>query len=262
MKTEKTGKERINAMHDDGRSFLHHLSIDCVIFGYHEKQLKVLLLKWKVSGDWCLPGGFIKLYETLEEAATRILRERTGLDEMFLQQFYTFGHPTRSYRSKKDIETLSKISNSKIEDDHWILKRTVSIGYYAVTEYSKVNPHPDELSETCTWCDIDEIPKLIFDHNEIVTEALKAMRMQIYHHPIGYNLLSEKFTLPEIHDLYETILGKKLDRRNFAKKLISLGIIKKLNERKSIGAHRSPFLYKFDKRKYDKALKEGIILAF
>jgi hypothetical protein len=86
--------------------------------------------------------------------------------------------------------------------------------------------------------------------------------MQIYHHPIGYNLLPEKFTLPEIHDLYETILGKNLDRRNFAKKLISLGIIKKLSERKSIGAHRSPFFYKFDKRKYDKALNEGIVLAF
>src|SRR5690349_11782349 len=98
MKTEKTGKDRINAMQDDGHSFLHHLSIDCVIFGYHEKQLKVLLLKWKVSGDWCLPGGFIKLNETLEEAATRILSERTGLDEMFLQQFYTFGHPNRSDR--------------------------------------------------------------------------------------------------------------------------------------------------------------------
>lgn len=258
----KTEKERVDAIKNGEKHFLHHLSIDCVLFGYHEHQLKVLLLQWKHSGKWCLPGGFIKLDETLEESAQRILKERTGLDDIFLQQFQSFGEPKRSHRTKSDIDMLSAVYNSVISEDHWILKRTVSIGYYAVTEYSKVTPQPDLLSETCDWWDIDELPQLVFDHNLIVTEALKALRMQIYHQPIGYNLLPEKFTLPEIHALYETILGKELDRRNFAKKLISLGIIKKLDETRSIGAHRSPFLYKFDKRKYDKALKEGIALAF
>jgi len=254
--------EAIKFINEGHSEYLHHLSIDCVLFGYHEHQLKVLLLKWKNSDKWTLAGGFIKLKENLTQAAERILKERTGLDEIFLQQFQTFGEPDRSARNKKDIEHLEKVTNTTIPADHWLLKRTVSIGYYAVTEYSKVNPKPDELSEECTWWDINEVPKLVFDHNLILSEALKALRMQIYHQPIGYNLLPEKFTLPEIHDLYETILGKVLDRRNFAKKLISLGLIKKLNEHKSIGAHRSPFLYKFDKRKYDKALKEGIILAF
>lgn len=242
--------------------FLHHLSIDCVIFGYHEHQLKVLLLKWKHSNEWSLPGGFIKLNETLNEAASRILTERTGLSELFLQQYQTFGHPQRSIRTRKNIDDLATIFNTTIEKDHWLLKRTVSIGYYAVTEYSLVNPQPDPFSDRCAWFDVHEIPKLVFDHNLIATEALKALQMQIYHQPIGYNLLPEKFTLPEIHDLYETILGKQLDRRNFPKKLLSLGIIKKLDEQKKIGAHRSPFLYKFDKRKYDKALKEGVVLAF
>ncbi len=256
-------KKEITDFFEKGHKvYLHHLSIDCVIFGYHERQLKVLLLKWKNGNNRSLPGGFIKLNETLHEAAERILRERTGLDELFLQQFHTFGDPHRSDRSDKDILHLSTITNTHIPKDHWLLKRTVTIGYYALTEYSKVNPQPDYFSDECRWHDINAIPPLIFDHNEIVDEALKALRMQIYHQPIGYNLLAEKFTLPEIHDLYETILGKKLDRRNFAKKLISLGIVKKLNERKSIGAHRSPFLYKFDKRKYDKALNEGIVLAF
>lgn len=242
--------------------FLHHLSIDCVIFGYHERQLKVLLLKWKQSSKWSLPGGFIKLDETLDEAAARILTERTGLTELFLQQFHTFGEPGRSERSAADIAHLESIWKSPVPKDHWLLKRTVSIGYYSVTEYSQVNPQPDYLSDECTWHDINAIPKLVFDHNLIVNEALKALRMQIYVQPIGYNLLPKKFTLPEIHDLYETILGIELDRRNFPKKLLSLGIIKKLDEQRSIGAHRSPFLYKFDKRKYDKALKEGIVLAF
>ena len=255
-------KETIDFIEKGHKLFLHHLSIDCVLFGYHEHQLKVLLLKWKASEKWTLAGGFIKLEENLRQAAERILKERTGLDEIFLHQFQTFGEPKRSERNALDIAHLSTITNAKITPDHWLLKRTVSIGYYAVTEYSRVNPHPDPLSDECTWWDIDAVPKMIFDHNLILEEALKALRMHIYHQPIGYNLLTEKFTLPEIHDLYETILGKELDRRNFSKKLISLGIIKKLNERRNIGAHRSPFLYKFDKRKYDKALKEGIALAF
>jgi 8-oxo-dGTP diphosphatase len=255
-------KEIIRFFETGHKEYLHHLSIDCVIFGYHEHQLKVLLLKWKNSNDRSLPGGFIKLDETLNDAAERILKERTGLDKIFLQQFHTFGDPDRSSRSDEDIDHLSNIINTHIPKNHWLLKRTVTIGYYALTEYSKVSAQPDYFSDECNWHDINSIPSLIFDHNEIVVEALKALRMQIYHQPIGYNLLAEKFTLPEIHDLYETILGKKLDRRNFAKKLISLGIIKKLSERKSIGAHRSPFFYKFDRRKYDKALKEGIVLAF
>ena len=137
---------------------MHHLSIDCVLFGYHEHQLKVLLLQWKHSGKWSLPGGFIKLDETLEESAKRILKERTGLDDIFLQQFQSFGDPKRSHRSKQDIETLAIVSGSLIDETHWILKRTVSIGYYAVTEYSKVTPRPDPLSEICEWWDIDELP--------------------------------------------------------------------------------------------------------
>ncbi|HLK27814.1 MAG TPA: NUDIX domain-containing protein [Puia sp.] len=248
-------------LHAEDR-FVKHLSIDCVVFGYHERQLKVLLLKWKELNKWSLPGGFIAFKENLRQAAERILKERTGLDDLFLQQFHVFGEPGRSDRNAKEIEFLSAKANMKVEKDHWILARTISIGFYAVTEFSKVNPTKDFFSESCTWCDIHKIPKLIFDHNQIVTEALKALRMQIYHQPIGYNLLPEKFTLPEIHDLYETILEKKMDRRNFPKKLLSLGIIKKLDKQKSIGAHRSPFLYKFDKPKYEKALKEGVVLVF
>jgi ADP-ribose pyrophosphatase YjhB (NUDIX family) len=241
--------------------YLKHLSLDCVIFGYHEHLLKVLLLKNK-GGCWSVAGGFIKHDEPLQDAAARILKERTGLDKLFLQQYQTFGEPGRSIRTDEQIKNLSAIANAPIGKNHWLLERTLSLGYYAVTEYSKVNPQQDYFSEACEWRDIDSLPPMVFDHELIITEALKALRMQIYHQPIGFNLLPEKFTLPEIHDLYETILGKKLDRRNFPKKLLALGLIKKLNEQKKIGAHRSPYLYKFDKRRYDRALKEGIVLAF
>lgn len=241
--------------------YLKHLSLDCVIFGYHRNQLKVLLLENK-GGLWSLAGGFIKVEETLQQAAARILKERTGLDRLFLQQFHTFGDPGRSVRTQEQIKTLSSLAKVPVAKNHWLLERTISLGYYAVTEYSKVTPQTDYFSQQCVWWDIDTLPQMVFDHDLIVKEALKAMRMQIYHQPIGFNLLPEKFTLPEIHDLYETILGKKLDRRNFPKKLLAVGIIKKLDEQKKIGAHRSPYLYKFDKRRYDRALKDGIVLAF
>jgi 8-oxo-dGTP diphosphatase len=242
------------------KSYLPHLSIDCVIFGYHDHQLKTLLIKLKNLDDECLPGGYVKRSETLQEAANRILKERTGLDKIFLQQFETFGDPERT--KMFDQKKISAISGFKLSKGNWMTERFVSIGYYAIVEYSKVDPSPDAFSDECIWCDVHDVPQLLFDHNEMIVAALKNLRLHIYHQPIGYNLLPEKFTLPEIHTLYETILDKTLDRRNFPKKLLSLGIIKKLNERRNIGAHRSPFLYKFDKRKYDDALKNGIAIAF
>ncbi len=205
----------LDFVNNGGQQFLHHLSIDCVIFGYHERQLKVLLLKWKLSDKWSLPGGFIKLDETLEAAAARILTERTGLSQLFFQQFHTFGAPQRSVRTAADIEHLENLEHRHCQRPLAVQKN----GLYRVlcggTEYSQVHPQPDYLSEECTWHDVNAIPQLVFDHNLIVAEALKALRMQIYLQPIGYNLLPKKFTLPEIHDLYETVLDKQLDRSKF-----------------------------------------------
>jgi len=117
------------------------------------------------------------------------------------------------------------------------------------------------MSDECKWFDIDRVPRVEFDHKEMIRDALHTMRVHLYHYPIGYNMLPEKFTLSEIHCLYETLLGKKLDISNFPKKLIALGLLKKLSEKRNIGAHRSPHLYKFEKAAYDKALKEGIVLS-
>ena len=141
------------------------------------------------------------------------------------------------------------------------MQRTVSLGYYALINFAKAEIKTDILYEDFVWNSVTDLPELLFDHNEMVEKALATMRNQLYLQPIGYNLLPEKFTLPEIQVLYETILGKKLHRRNFPTKLMSLGILAKLDEKRKIGQHRSPFLYKFDKRKYKQALKDGIVLA-
>ncbi len=198
--------------------------------------------------------------ESLSQAAARILEERTTLNNIFLQQFYTFGDNedrVLGWRSKIfDPEFIREYGA-----DNWLLKRTIGIGYYALIEFSKANIRPDIMYDEFVWRSVAELPALLFDHNEMVEKALETMRFQLYHQPIGYNLLPEIFTLPEIQSLYETILGKSLHRRNFPTKLMSLGILFKTGEKRKIGQHRSPFLYRFDKEKYEAALKSGIALA-
>jgi ADP-ribose pyrophosphatase YjhB (NUDIX family) len=237
------------------------MSIDSVIFGYHDQQLKILLLKWKGYNGWGLPGGFIKRREPLSKAAHRILEERTGLSNLFLQQFGVFGDSPYRVKERSPKELREKFG-LEVDDDNWLFERTLSIGYFALVDYSKVNVTTDFFTEDFQWCDVNEVPNLLFDHNEVVEKALLTLRLQIYHQPIGFNLLPQKFTLPEIHTLYETILGKELDQRNFSKKLLTLGLIKKLEERRNIGPHRSPYLYQFEKEKYEEALKEGIVHTY
>ncbi|MBA4145937.1 MAG: NUDIX hydrolase [Azospira oryzae] len=238
--------------------YLPHVSIDCAVFGFHENELKILLLKWKHLNGWSLPGGYILRTEHADVAAHRLLKQRTGLDQVFLQQYHTFSGPGRNkiQDSSRAIETNYHVV---IPEDNWLKERVVSIGYYALVEYSKVtNPQPDALTETCAWCDIHELPTLLFDHQEMISEALKALRAQLIHHPVGLNLLPKEFTMLELQRLYETILDTTLDRANFRKKLLGLKILKKTGERPSGKAHKTPHLYSFDKRQYAKALKNGI----
>lgn len=235
-------------------SFLPHVSTDCVIFGFHKDQLKVLLLKWKDQGRWCVPGGFVKRDESLDDSARRTLKERTGLEHIFLRQFLAFGDPQR----EKGKKTFKILGSSK----SWLMERFITVGYWALVEFSKVKPHPDWLSEECRWWDTHEVPKLIYDHNLIVTKALEALRQSLNDHPVGYSLLPEKFTMPELQRLYETILDSPLDRRNFQKKMLALDILERLPERKTGGAHKAPFFYRFDKKKYEKAMKKGLMMGF
>jgi len=238
---------------------LKEVSIDCVIFGFHAGELKVLLLKWKGTDSWSLPGGRIYLDEAVNDAVIRILQERTGLKEVFLQQFYTFGETDR-YKKFDPMVLMKKMEQTFGKDfyDEKYMKRNVSIGYMALVELEQVVATADWYTDECKWWEISAIPDLLFDHNHMIDMALKALRRQVSYQPIGYNLLPEKFTMPELQRLYETILGKQLDRRNFQKLVLSYDILEKLDEKRTGGAFKSPFLYRFDKDKYDKAVENEI----
>jgi len=246
----------------NGDQYLKNVAVDNVIFGYHDKELKVLLQRPIVVDKWTVTGGYIRKTESIEDAAIRIAFARTGLRDLYLQQFRAFGNPERVVDSSFSPKQLSELLGAKIPADIWVFNYFVAVGFYTLTEFSKVQVRKAELDAECRWWTVNELPSMLFDHQLQITEALKALRLHIAHYPIGYELLPEKFTLPEIHALYETILGKSLDDRNFSRRLTATGIIVKLKETKKIGAHRSPFLYKFDKKKYDLGLKEGNLLVF
>jgi ADP-ribose pyrophosphatase YjhB (NUDIX family) len=250
-----TSKEELaQFLHELRTNYVPSVSIDLVIFGFHEGQLKVLLLRVLSSDAWWLPGGRIKNRENLDEAAYRSLRERTGLTEVFLQQFHTFGDLERNTYYAIG-ETLVKLGAS-LEDVGGLPGRDVSVGYYALVEYTKVDPRPDLFSEESRWWNVDEVPRLLFDHNAMIALALKTLRRQLSYQPIGYNLLPEKFTMPQLQQLYETILGRPLDRRNFQKRMLAYDILERLEERKPIGPHKAPYLYQFNLTNYRKALAE------
>lgn len=252
-------KELKRLIFDLKTNYLPSVSIDLVIFGFHGGQLKVLLLRWKTTDKWCLPGGRIRHEENMEAAAYRSLRERTGLSEIFLQQFHTFGDVVRyTHFSRQD--TLSKLGLPD-EDLKEFSSRDVSVGYYALVEFAGATPTPDLFTEECYWWDIDQIPPLLFDHNGMITLALKTLRRQLSYQPIGYNLLPDKFTMPDLQQLYETILGQSLDRRNFQKRMLGYGILERLEERKTGGAHKAPYLYRFNKENYEKALRDEILFV-
>jgi 8-oxo-dGTP diphosphatase len=247
--------ELLNHFKTGHQLFLRNVSVDCIIFGFHGNELKVLLLQTKYSGNWALPGGFIFKEEHLDDAAKRILQHRTGLDDIFLQQFQVFSEPGRS--TKKINKQFLKNSGVELEDS-WMFDRFITVAYTALVDFSKASPVPDSFSSDCKWFNIHEIPALILDHRNILDKALENLRMQLNYHPVGYNLLPVKFTMPELQKLYETILDRKLDRRNFQRKITGTGILKRLNEIKKGVAHKAPYLYKFDLRKYQKALKGGM----
>ena len=229
--------------------YVPHISVDTVIFGFNGDQLKVLLLKMKFNHQYFLPGGYMKKEENLESAAIRILRERTQLDKIFLQEFAVFSELNRSEEAFKDFP-----------EDLWHKKRFISVGYYALVNHKDVSPIGDELSESCDWIILDELESqnITMDHKKIIEKALNTLREQISYKPIGLNLLPEKFTLSELQKLYEAILGRTLNRGNFYRKIKNIGILKKLDEKRKGGAHKAPDLYTFDQENYFKILENGI----
>ncbi|AUD00396.1 NUDIX hydrolase [Spirosoma pollinicola] len=227
----------------EGHGYHPGLALDTVIFGFHQNQLKILLLTYYQSDLFALPGGFIREGEDLNQAARRVLFERTGLTDIYLDQFYTFGDQMRH-----DTTPIRAIMTSKgipITEQHWALKRFVTVGYYALVDFTKAVPNTDGLADSCAWYDFDAMPPLMLDHQTIVAKALETLRANLDHKLIGLNLLPETFTMADLQQLYETILSRPLNRSSFQRTMLNSGMLTRIEKKFSGGAHKAPYLYRF-----------------
>ncbi len=232
-------------------------SVDCVVIGYAQEKLKILTLKFKNTEFWSLPGRFIEQEEDMNVAALRVLEFRTGLQNIFLEQFYTFGNTSRS--DKKQMNAiLKKVGISSEITINWFKQRFISTGYMALVDVNKCILQSDIFSESIEWKSIDDLPIFILDHKEIVSKAVRHLRNQMNYLPVGITLLPEIFTLKELQKLYEAILQKPLDRGNFQRKILKLGILIRLEKQLLGKAHKAPYLYKFDEKRYTELLENGI----
>ncbi len=207
------------------------LTVDCVVLGYDkdQKNLMVLLVRRKnppYQGYWALPGGFVEEDETLEQAALRELEEETSVKDLFIEQLYTFGQPQRDPRG-----------------------RVVSVAYYALINLSKHRLKARSDAAEASWFAIDQLPALAFDHADILNTALTRLRNKVRYQPIGFELLPDEFTLRQLQDLYESVLGLPLNKRNFRSRILKLGILEKTGKQEGV-AHRPATLYRFNKEKY------------
>ena len=213
-------------------------AIDCVIFGFDLESLKLLLIHRDFEpqkGKYSLMGGFLKDEEDMDIGAARILEQLTGLENVFLEQFKTY---------------------SQVDRDP--AERVISTAYYSLI---KIEESDEEKTKGhgAEWFDINEIPELIFDHNSMVEQAFDIIRHKSKFHPIGFELLPEKFTIPQLQKLYEAINQVKLDNANFRKKIISMDLLVKLDEKEREGSKKGAFLYQFDKEKYDRLVNTGFL---
>lgn len=215
------------------------LTVDCVVFGFDAAELKVLLIQRGLApfkGKWALPGGFVRLDETLDEAARRELSEETGLANVFLQQLYTFGDVKRDPR-----------------------ERVVSVAYYALVKSAEHPAVGATDAADAGWFPVARPPELAFDHAKILAAAVQRLRGKVRYEPIGFELLPPKFTLSQLQHLYETVLQTSLDKRNFRKKILSMGLLLPLKEQLREGAHRPAQLFRFDAKKYAALKKRGFL---
>ncbi|MGI9531966.1 NUDIX hydrolase [Lutimonas sp.] len=250
--SSKSSLENINL----ADMFLPGQSVDCVIIGFEDHQLKILILKWKSKDEvWGLPGGFIRKNEDIEKSAVRVLSERTGVQLPFLEQFKTFGRTNRnSANGKNKTFDFEGINKTQLK---WLNQRFITSGYLSLVNIQKCNPKPGLFSEEIRWAPLEELPELILDHDIIVRTAIRYIKNQINYLPFGINLLQEKFTMKELQLLYEAILEKKLDRGNFQRKMLKLDIFIRHEKQLEGGAHKAPYLYSFHKEKYEKLLEQG-----
>lgn len=217
------------------------ITVDCVVFGLDESDLKVLLIQRKLQPfqhGWALPGGFVRVEETLDDAARRELEEEAGVSELYLEQLYTFGTLDRDPR-----------------------ERVVTVAYYALAKLSdhRIRAATDAMG--VGWFGLDDLPKLAFDHGDIVQRAHERLRGKVRYAPVGFELLPQRFSLTQLQRLYEIILGTDLDKRNFRKKILAMDLLVETDEVEQGVRHRAARLYRFDRRKYDRLTKQGFEFA-
>ena len=216
------------------------VTTDCVIFGFDGSELQVLLIERGIEpfkGKWAFPGGFLNMDETAGEGAMRELKEETGLENAYIEQFNTYSEPGRDPR-----------------------ERVITIAHYALVRIQEVKGGDDAAK--AQWFPIDEVPQLAFDHDKILRDAMRKLRERIHFEPIGFELLPEKFTMRELQILYESILGVKFDRRNFAKKMMHYELLNQLDETVRPTEKRDALLYSFNKDNYELFKKKGFQLEF
>ena len=213
------------------------LTVDCVVFGLDDADLAVLLIRRDLepfAGKWALPGGFVHLDETIDDAARRELLEETGLGRVYLEQLYTFGATDRDPR-----------------------ERVVTVAYYALVNLADHRVKAATDAREAAWFAVSDLPALAFDHDSIAATALERLRNKVRYRPVGFELLPPKFTLTMLQRLYEKVLERTLDKRNFRKKVLAMGLLEELEEVEQDVSHRAARLYRFDKKRYRELEKEG-----
>jgi 8-oxo-dGTP diphosphatase len=228
-------------MFTNKKTYKPFVTVDCVVFGLDKSEdIRVLLINRAYApykNFWALPGGFVIENETLEEAARRELFEETSVKDLFIEQLFTFGELERDPRG-----------------------HVISVAYFALVNLEKHPPSASTDASDAKWYKLSELPELAFDHSEIIEMAINRLNSKVRYQPVGFELLPEKFTLSELQNLYETILGKELNRRNFRSKFLKMGILEQLERQKDV-AHRPAFLYKFNKGKYEELTSKGFEFA-
>ncbi len=214
------------------------VTVDCVVFGLDETELKVMLIQRDIApfeGKWALPGGFVRIDESVEEAARRELQEETGLEKVFLEQLYTFGDLDRDPR-----------------------ERIITIAWYALVRLSKHRVKAATDARDAAWFAMHDLPQLAFDHDRILETAQQRLQNKVRYQPIGFELLPQKFTLTQLQKLYEIILDRTLDKRNFRKKILGMNVLQELDEVEKDVAHRAARLYRFNKQRYREMVKQRV----
>ncbi|WNJ19490.1 NrtR DNA-binding winged helix domain-containing protein [Pontibacter sp. G13] len=220
--------------------YLPHVSVDITIIGFQEGTLKVLLLD---SGEkWTLPGGYIGKEESMNDAAVRVLEDRTGLTGQYLKLFQVFGDKSRNF--KEDIREMFRQQGFEWKEDLWINDRYISMAYYALVDLDQVHPTGGKMNQPHAWHDLNDLPPMWMDHAQIAQGALEQLKRDITIEQISFNLLPEEFTMPQLHRLHETILDKKLERSRFQKKMLALNLFERLPKLKEDVPHRKPYLYR------------------